>query len=199
MDGEYKRKDYLQSRSSETAPMSDEDASPRYFVSDQTRSDVFVGLCDAERSARCFQQEHRSHVKSSRWTYAPQNAPYLAPLLISILHDQWTALEQPEQFLLATVCVLPLVFKRKDEYKGAVAHFVQQDCGQVAAEMQRLLADIDAESLSDQNARDRFFALSRDLRAATGRAELAKIIISEAKRRKIHSEVVQSLGGTYNE
>ena len=168
----------------------------RYYVSDRTRSLVFNGLCDAERSVRCFQDEHRLHTKSF-WGWLA-GAPYFAPLLMTAYQNAWNILGQGVQIFLSLIPLSGvLVIRRRDGYKGAVAHFVQEECGKVASEMKQLLEDVDENVLSDQEARERLSALSGKLGVATNKARIAKITISETKRRKVQQEVVNELGGIY--
>ena len=170
----------------------------RYNVSDRTRSNVFNGLCDAERSVRCFRDEHRKHTKRLWGQLA--GAPYFAPLIITSFQDVWNMLDQGVQILLSIIPVSGfLIVRRRDGYKGAVAHFVQEECGEVANEMRKLLEAIDADVVLDREARDRLSALSDKLGVATNKASIARITISESKRRKVQQEVVNDLGGTYNE
>ena len=114
--------------------------------------------------------------------------------------DLWNTLDQGAQILLSLIPISGiLIVRRRDGYKGAVAHFVQEECGEVANEMRKLLEDIDADVVFDQEARDRLSALSEKLGVATNKASIARITISKSKRRKVQKEVVNALGGTYNE
>ena len=163
-----------------------------YYVSDRTRSLVFNGLCDAERSVRCFQDEHRKHTKPL-WGWLAS-----APLLMTAYQNAWNILGQGAQIFLSLIPLSGvLVIRRRDGYKGAVAHFVQEECGRVASEMKRLLEDVDENAVLDQEARERLSTLSEKLGVATNKASIAKITISETKRRKVQQEVVNELGGIY--
>lgn len=145
---------------------------------------------------RCFQDEHRKHIKPF-WGWLA-SAPYFAPLLMTAYQNAWNILGHGAQVLLSLVPLSGvLVIKRRDGYKGAVAHFVQEECAKVASEMKKLLEDVDENVLLDHEARERLSALSEKLGVATNKARIARITISEAKRRKVQQEVVNELGGIY--
>ena len=150
------------------------------------------------RSARCYRDEHVKHVNTHKLLYLPQRIPYVVPVLISVFQSQWAALHQTVQLVVGALCVLALLVNRNDEYKGAVAHFVQEECGSVMRELNGLLADIDEERVSDKEARDRLGVLADDLDKATNKASIAKLTIGNAKIRRVQKEVVESLGGTHN-
>ena len=168
-----------------------------YNVPDRTRSIVFTGLCNAEVSVRCYQDEHRKHTKPL-WGWLV-SAPYFAPLLMTAYQNAWNLLCQGAQIFLSLVPLSGMfIVRRKDGYKGAVAHFVRSDCEKVVNEMRTLLDDIDANALLDQEARERFSVSLARLNAAVNNANLAKITISKSKRRKVQKEVVEEFEGIYN-
>lgn len=170
-----------------------------YLVSDETRSVVFSDLCDAERSIRLYSREHLKHVKTHKWLRILQSIPFVAPILITLFDSEWATVPRNIQILVGLGCLLLLyIGTRKDEYKAAVAHFVQEQCGGIKLELRELLADIDQERISDEEARDRLYPLSEELDSATNKARIAKIVVSESKLSKMQKEIVESLGGSFN-